>query len=145
MSDLDTLAKKLKALGAPGDYGYGTPAGEAIFLAHQIIAAAWLTSAARDVMAERQRQISVEEWTEEHDDHHDAGQLARAAASYCLSACPRSLDDVATAGRLWPWAREWHKPTSKRRDLVKAAALILAEIERQDRAASTEGSACPTA
>jgi hypothetical protein len=32
-------------------------------------------------------------------------------------------------------ADEWWKPTNRRRDLVKAGALILAEIERLDRAA----------
>ena len=40
MSDLDTLAAKLKSLGAPGDYGYDTAAGGAIYLAHQILAEA---------------------------------------------------------------------------------------------------------
>ena len=33
----------------------------------------------------------------------------------------------------WPWVRRWWKPTDRRRDLVKAGALILAEIERLDR------------
>jgi hypothetical protein len=33
----------------------------------------------------------------------------------------------------WPWAAEWYKPTDRRRDLVKAASLLLAEIERLDR------------
>jgi hypothetical protein len=37
--------------------------------------------------------------------------------------------------KMWPWARQWWKPTGARRDLVKAAALLLAEIERIDRAA----------
>ncbi|HFJ2162820.1 TPA: hypothetical protein ACGTPM_002963 [Salmonella enterica] len=34
----------------------------------------------------------------------------------------------------WPWAREYWKPSSPRRDQEKAAALILAEMERHDRA-----------
>lgn len=38
----------------------------------------------------------------------------------------------------WCWDRSWWKPTTPRRDLVKAAALILAEIERIDRAAAAE-------
>lgn len=33
----------------------------------------------------------------------------------------------------WPWSREWWKPKNPRRDLVKAGALIVAEIERLDR------------
>ena len=34
----------------------------------------------------------------------------------------------------WPWHRQWWKPKNARRDLVRAAALIVAEIERLDRA-----------
>jgi hypothetical protein len=42
----------------------------------------------------------------------------------------------------WPWDLKWWKPTTPRRDLVKAAALIVAEIERLDRAAlAPEGDA----
>lgn len=36
----------------------------------------------------------------------------------------------------WPWSRAWWKPASRRRCLIKAGALILAEIERIDRAES---------
>jgi hypothetical protein len=37
---------------------------------------------------------------------------------------------------LWPskWAEHWFKPKDPRRDLVRAAALCIAEIERLDRA-----------
>lgn len=37
----------------------------------------------------------------------------------------------------WPttWAEDWWKPKNPRRDLVRAAALLIAEIERLDRAA----------
>ncbi|EBP0408322.1 hypothetical protein JN58_23590 [Salmonella enterica] len=34
----------------------------------------------------------------------------------------------------WPLSSVWWKPSSPRGDLVKAGALILAEIERGDRA-----------
>jgi hypothetical protein len=89
--------------------------------------------AARDVLAERQRQVDAEGWTSEHDDEHSSGDIATAAACYAASAggVPWS-DDVPS---FWPWADEWWKPTTARRDLVKAGALILAEIERIDRAA----------
>ncbi|EDQ9668254.1 TPA: hypothetical protein G8N70_004563 [Salmonella enterica] len=39
----------------------------------------------------------------------------------------------------WPWAREYWKPSSPCRDLEKAAALILAEMERHDRATARQG------
>jgi hypothetical protein len=37
---------------------------------------------------------------------------------------------------LWPWSVQWWKPKDRRRDLVRAGALIVAEIERLDRAAA---------
>ncbi|ATQ57245.1 hypothetical protein [Paracoccus yeei] len=98
-----------------------------------------LSKAAQDVMAERQRQISVEGWTPEHDDAHDECELAFAAAVYALeSAWPSNWQDRQRQGairELWPWQAGWHKSTTQRRDLVKVGALILADIERLDRAA----------
>jgi hypothetical protein len=40
---------------------------------------------------------------------------------------------------LWPWATAWWKPRDRRRNLVRAAALVLADIERIDRAAIAKG------
>lgn len=96
---------------------------------------AFMTPAARDAFAERRRQIEAEGWTAEHDDAHEHGEMARAAASYALIAGSRDRSlwrgDIPN---FWPWEARWWKPTTRRRDLVKAAALILAEIERLDRA-----------
>lgn len=77
------------------------------------------TAAARDVLAERQRQISVEGWTPGDDDLHRNGELAEASAAYAQEA-------AAPCGGLpmgWPWAMHWWKPTTPRRNLVKAGAL----------------------
>ncbi|CAB3914156.1 hypothetical protein LMG26841_05156 [Achromobacter dolens] len=93
------------------------------------------TAAARDVLAEHQRQISAEGWTAEKDDTYARRELADAAAQYVLLAGGWTHLDV------WPWARSWLKPTTPRRNLVKAGALILAEIERLDRAAQRKGDA----
>lgn len=104
--------------------------------------AAAQTSAERDVLAERERQRSVEGWTDAHDDAYRGPHLAVAAGCYALFS-----DSYPNAGEpppIWPWAPEWWKPSNYRRDLVKAGALILAEIERLDRAAiaaSAEGCA----
>jgi hypothetical protein len=87
----------------------------------------------RDVLAERQRQISEEGWTPEHDDAAQAGDLANAAACYAMTDPVMDPDRPAPVD--WPWSAKWWKPTTPRRDLVKAGALILAEIERLDRAA----------
>lgn len=89
---------------------------------------AWL-----DVQAERRRQVEAEGWTPEHDDAHSHGEMALAAASYAAYAHVELSGDLPM---FWPWGRTWWKPTTPRRDLVKACALGLAEIERLDRAAS---------
>ena len=87
------------------------------------------TLAMNDVLAERLRQINSEGWTAWHDDHHEHGELARAAATYALHSTGKHGSRALT----WPWAPEWWKPTTRRRDLVKAAALLIAEIDRLDR------------
>ena len=91
-----------------------------------------MTKAALDVLAERRRQIEAEGWTPEHDDEHSKGQLAAAAACYALASIGiKGNEDVQI--RFWPWDDGWWRPSNRRRDLVKAGALILAEIERLDR------------
>ncbi|KAB2684920.1 MazG-like family protein [Brucella tritici] len=80
------------------------------------------SAAARDVLAERRRQIEAEWWTPEHDNQFVDRELAKAAACY-------AIDNAA----MWPWSMSWWKPSNSRRNLVKAGALILAEIERLDR------------
>ncbi|HDL5065645.1 TPA: hypothetical protein PXD13_002462 [Pseudomonas aeruginosa] len=84
---------------------------------------AWL-----DVQAERRRQITAEGWTPDHDDLYCAAELPRAAAAYILSGA----NDEAPA--IWPFVAKWWKPRDARANYVRAAALILAEIERLDRA-----------
>lgn len=97
---------------------------------------AWL-----DVQAERKRQVEVEGWTPEHDDAHSHGQIARAAACYALAGSSAPNDGTAAllVSLAWPWDEQWWKPSTARRDMVKACALGLAEIERLDRAAATQG------
>jgi hypothetical protein len=92
------------------------------------------TAAVRDVLAERARQVEVEGWTPEHDDEHTDGSLAVAGACYAL------VDARDTIGGAWPWDFRWWKPTTQRRNLIKAGALILAEIERVDRASKKAAS-----
>lgn len=92
-----------------------------------------------EVAAERKRQQEAEGWDTHHDDLHDQGSLATAAAAYALHA-----GDMVNPNRdayqlhppaFWPFDLEWWKPKTPRRDLIRAAALIVAEIERLDRAA----------
>lgn len=90
-----------------------------------------VTAAAADVLAERQRQVAAEGWTAERDDSYQNSELADAAACYAIHAHNQGFSTPAH----WPWSTTWWKQTNPRRDLVKAGALILAEIERIDRAA----------
>lgn len=108
------------------------------------------TAAAVSVLLERQRQIESEGWTAEHDDqHHDMGDLASAGAAYALAGAdlldPYSDDRYGKDNPpdVWPagWGKHWWKPADPRRNLVKAAALILAEIERLDRLCEKRGAA----
>ncbi|WP_368763829.1 hypothetical protein [Pseudomonas aeruginosa] len=106
---------------------------DALFRAAELLAAAPGTEVPQawlDVQAERRRQITAEGWTPDHDDLYCAAELPRAAAAYILSGA----NDEAPA--IWPFVAKWWKPRDARANYVRAAALILAEIERLDRAAT---------
>lgn len=103
---------------------------------------AQLSRAASDMLAERRRQIEVEGWTADHDNRHDRGEMADAAACYAATErvffadhhnVGRGYEAFTTYRDAWPWADLWWKPKDRRNNLVRAAALILAEIERLDR------------
>lgn len=100
------------------------------------------SAAVRDVIAERRRQVEVEGWSSAHDDEHGNGEMARAAASYALEHAAHTYTETPShrlkdmARKVWPWGRDWWKPDAGRRMLVKAAALLIAEIERLDRKAA---------
>lgn len=98
-------------------------------------------SGIEEIAAERRRQVETEGFTTEHDDEHRAGELALGAAAYATRAA-FSLSPTASLGHLaltlWPWSPHWFKPKTSREDLIRAAGLIAAEIERQDRAAARQ-------
>lgn len=101
---------------------------------------------AQRILNERNRHLIEEGFTATHDDQWDRQEMARAAAAY---ASPDNLP--------WPWDRKWDKRTrtslgrvhqdiggrvgmastgqveDRKRELIKAGALIIAEIERIDR------------
>lgn len=97
-----------------------------------------MNKALEDVLAERERQKTQEGWSATHDDSHTDGALAIAAGCYALSTYtheeyfPPRWPGVP---KRWPWSEHWWKPRTYREDLVRAGALILAELERLDRAA----------
>jgi hypothetical protein len=98
-----------------------------------------MTNGSELIAEERQRQIDAEGWTPEHDDMHDTGQLAFAAACYADYAAHQAAGigfhgSSAAEYRQWPWDVVWWKPSANSiRNLVKAGALIAAEIDRQQR------------
>lgn len=85
------------------------------------------------ISEERDRQISQEGWTAEHDDEHNHGELAKAAACYAVYHTDAKV--VEGDEDAWPWSKEWDKRKDPNdiRNLVKAGALIAAEIDRIQR------------
>lgn len=94
----------------------------------------------RDVVCARARQILTHGYTRDKDDAHTKRQLVRGAfltlEQYLGAARDRS-------GRTEEWPENWQpdspwhqrmKKKSPREKLVMAAALLLAEIDRIDRA-----------
>lgn len=98
------------------------------------------------IAAERIRQMESEGFTAAHDDQHADGVLARAGACYAMNAGKAASYEERHGIRMlaqdymrspmpadWPWALDWWKPKTQMQDLVRAAALLVAEIERQIR------------
>lgn len=104
------------------------------------------------IVEERERQVSKEGWTAAHDDTHDAGEMAQAAAAYADQAASRGWliynpDLIGIPAEEGPeryqadeapdnWPQDWEdywKPKSPIQDLVRAGALIAAEIDRLQR------------
>ncbi|TXG97726.1 MAG: hypothetical protein E6R08_06300 [Nevskiaceae bacterium] len=97
-----------------------------------------VTDALRDVVAERQRQKL--KYDTEEDDAHVLGELGAYAAIYAMPDGCREWDASSTGygGTLYEaltphgW-RPINKKLSRRDELVRAASLVIAEIERLDR------------
>jgi len=98
------------------------------------------------IAAERRRQIEEEGWTAEHDDRHKHGELAAAAACYAVAETPvYTLRSYSVGGdprlpqykleNVWPvgWSPGAWKPKDRLRNLIRAGALIAAEIDRLQR------------
>lgn len=78
------------------------------------------------IAEERQRQVREEGWTAEHDARHENGELVCAAVCYAMTAGEERPEPPG----LWPWDSDWWKPRDEIRNLVRAGALIAAEIDR---------------
>lgn len=95
---------------------------------------AWL-----DVQAERRRQVEVEGYHGFRDSHYISYELSKAARAYIeVSWHALSGGLPCKQPESWPWMAGF-KWSDGRTMLVKACALTLAEIERLDRAAASQG------
>lgn len=110
-----------------------------------------LTSAERqegvflEIAAEQARRAIVEGRTGEEDDGCSKGELSSAAACYAVGYLIKGFsinkrlsrtEKVEAVHRwcLWPWEWSRWKPSTRRQDLISAIALLIAEVERLDRA-----------
>jgi hypothetical protein len=89
------------------------------------------------IIQERDRQLTDEGFSPEHDDLWKAGELAKVAICYVQHAnmLVQGYHTNIPAGHLqdWPfnWDEAWWNPKDDPvRDLVRAGALIAAEIDR---------------
>jgi hypothetical protein len=82
------------------------------------------------IAKERERQS----WTPEHDEEHFMGEMIGAAMTYAGHALGIVTDHEiggSDAREYWPWdAACWKPSPDPIRNLVKAGALIAAEIDR---------------
>lgn len=99
------------------------------------------------IHAERVRQLLEEDFDAANDDAYDRGELILAATGYAVESVPISAPVEVVGGVLvervegdsgvlpdwWPWDESWWKPEDPIRNLVKAGALIAAEIDRLQR------------
>ena len=97
------------------------------------------------IAAERERQITAEGWSAAHDDEHPLGELSQAAACYAdiagsimhgakVADIKGYYCDCTGPNPQWPFEDAAWKPSQDPvKNLVKAGALIAAEIDRLQR------------
>ena len=89
-----------------------------------------------EILEERSKQIEKKGFSDSHDSKWSNGELARAASVYAMPHEYREYVDTGFKLRPyeWPWSDDDYKPTpeNRKKELIKAAALIVAEIERLD-------------
>lgn len=77
----------------------------------------------RLIQAERENQIVSHAYSVKHDTIWVNEELAQAAAVYAMPIQKRRVVD-------WPFDMKFYRPENRVDELIKAAALIVAEIER---------------
>lgn len=90
------------------------------------------------LIAERERVQNEEGWSALNDDSYVDTQLPRAAVCYLLLNPLRTNIYYNIIGELWPFSASWWKPKDPEQDLIRAGQLIIAELERLERAKRKE-------
>ena len=92
------------------------------------------------ISIERQRQINEEGYSIEHDDKHVNGELANFACCYALEPMGGDASNMVKTLNPEGWELKFScnentddNIDGRIKDLIKAGALIAAEIERLDR------------
>ncbi len=88
-----------------------------------------LTKAEQDVLAERASQRI--KWGDTHDDEHD-WSIKEAAICYAQGYMTWR---PGQSEQRWPWEHAAWKPRGQRENIVRATAMLIAELDRMDRAA----------
>ena len=83
------------------------------------------------ITEERIRQIEKEGWSKEHDAELSDNCLANAAICYAIESNSNKLNyEKEVVADFWPFDKEWWKPKDRIRNLVRAGALIAAQIDK---------------
>lgn len=81
---------------------------------------------AKLIAEERRRQVEEEGWDAKHDAQHSPGDLSYVARCYTSVY----IHENTPLPEGWPWNVEYWKPSDdKIKNLVRAGALIAAEID----------------
>lgn len=101
-----------------------------------------MNKAFSDIKKERLRQIK-KGFSQKHDDEcENTSNLIKAASCYAVGEKLQVMRGFRTGAffdsepnivNFWPWENSSWKPKNTRKNLVKAAALIVAAIEQIDR------------
>lgn len=88
-----------------------------------------LTEGVKEIAEERRRQIEDLGYTREHDRNHQGAELVRAALSYLAAA---DFGDNPPLPFDWPFDPKSWRPEDRRNNLIRAGALIAAELDRME-------------
>lgn len=119
--------------------------------------AALQSPAIASVLRERLEQVERHGYSPAHDAEHEEAQIGQGALAYVCAGLAIEMGDTfegEEAARsaayldgavgIWPWESELFRPTDYATCLVKAAAMLIAELDRVIVAKALFGTASPS-